>query len=154
MTVHGISRALDRSESFRDAVAASGVDADFSLVDGLDAPALAALWHVPALVVHDDGTRAVATRAEVEAFFGAALKHYASAGVVDTAPELLRADWLSPHLVQATVRWRPLDAAGDVKGDDEWVTYTLREGDEPHTLEVCVAVTHGGPAPVSVRGNA
>ncbi|GAB2524751.1 transcription-repair coupling factor [Microbacterium petrolearium] len=43
MTVHGISRALDRSESFRDAVANAGVDADFSLVDGLDAPALAAL---------------------------------------------------------------------------------------------------------------
>ncbi|OCG76598.1 transcription-repair coupling factor [Microbacterium sediminis] len=43
MTVHGIPRALDRSESFRDALANSGVDADFSLVDGLDAPALAAL---------------------------------------------------------------------------------------------------------------
>lgn len=119
-----------------------------------DASALADLWHVPALVVHDEGTRAVATRDEVEAFFAAAMRHYASAGVVDTSPELQRADWLSPHIVQVTVRWRPLDAAGDVKGDDEWVTYTLREGDEPHSLEVCVAVTHGGPPPVSVRGNA
>lgn len=125
---------------------------------GGDAPALADLWHVPALVVHDEGTRAVASHDEVEAFFRAAIDAYARAGVVDTAPEVVRADWLSPHLVQVTVRWRPLDAAGDVKGDDangdEWVTYTLREGDEPHALEVCVAVTHGGPPPASVRGNA
>jgi transcription-repair coupling factor (superfamily II helicase) len=41
--VHGILRALETAESFRDALAASAVDADLSLVDGLDAPALAAL---------------------------------------------------------------------------------------------------------------
>ncbi|MBF0815791.1 transcription-repair coupling factor [Microbacterium paludicola] len=43
MTVQGILRALETAESFRDALAASAVDADLSLVDGLDAPALAAL---------------------------------------------------------------------------------------------------------------
>ncbi|GAA2006542.1 transcription-repair coupling factor [Microbacterium ulmi] len=43
MTVPGIVRALEQAESFRDAVAAASVDADFSLVEGLDAPALAAL---------------------------------------------------------------------------------------------------------------
>lgn len=36
-------RALEQAESFRDAVAAASVDADFSLVEGLDAPLLAAL---------------------------------------------------------------------------------------------------------------
>lgn len=36
-------RALETAESFRDALTASAVDADLSLVDGLDAPALAAL---------------------------------------------------------------------------------------------------------------
>jgi transcription-repair coupling factor (superfamily II helicase) len=36
-------RALEQAESFRDAVAASSVDADFSLVEGLGAPLLAAL---------------------------------------------------------------------------------------------------------------
>ncbi len=35
-------RALEQAESFRDAVAAASVDAEFSLVEGLDAPALAA----------------------------------------------------------------------------------------------------------------
>ncbi|WP_309067364.1 transcription-repair coupling factor [Microbacterium sp.] len=43
MTVPGILRALQSAESFRDALSASAVDADLSLVDGLDAPALAAL---------------------------------------------------------------------------------------------------------------
>ncbi|MET0734370.1 MAG: DEAD/DEAH box helicase, partial [Microbacterium sp.] len=43
MTVPGIVRALEQAESFRDAVAAASVDADFSLVEGLDAPLLAAL---------------------------------------------------------------------------------------------------------------
>lgn len=43
MTVPGIVRALERAESFRDALAAASVDAEFSLVDGLDAPLVAAL---------------------------------------------------------------------------------------------------------------
>ncbi|TDN92381.1 transcription-repair coupling factor [Microbacterium sp. BK668] len=43
MTIPGIVRALEQAESFRDAVAAASVDADFSLADGLDAPLLAAL---------------------------------------------------------------------------------------------------------------
>lgn len=43
MTVPGIVRALEQAEPFRDAVAAASVDADFSLVEGLGAPLLAAL---------------------------------------------------------------------------------------------------------------
>ncbi|WP_169581205.1 transcription-repair coupling factor [Microbacterium thalassium] len=43
MTVPGIVRALEQAESFRDAVAAASVDGDFSLVEGLDAPLLAAM---------------------------------------------------------------------------------------------------------------
>ncbi|WP_197517557.1 transcription-repair coupling factor [Microbacterium karelineae] len=43
MTLSGILRALDTSQSFREAFQATSVDADLSLVDGLDAPGLAAL---------------------------------------------------------------------------------------------------------------
>ncbi|GAA3212064.1 transcription-repair coupling factor [Microbacterium terregens] len=43
MTVPGIVRALEQGESFRDAASAAPVDADFSLVEGLGAPLLAAL---------------------------------------------------------------------------------------------------------------
>ncbi|WP_434971146.1 transcription-repair coupling factor [Microbacterium sp. bgisy207] len=58
MTFPGISRALDRSEHFRDAVAAAVTDADVSVVDGLDAPLLTAVLrrridagNAPALLV-------------------------------------------------------------------------------------------------------
>ncbi|MGZ8804267.1 MAG: transcription-repair coupling factor [Microbacterium sp.] len=43
MTVPGIVRALEQADSFTDAAAAASVDADFSLVEGLDAPLLASL---------------------------------------------------------------------------------------------------------------
>ncbi|MFB8386374.1 transcription-repair coupling factor [Microbacterium sp. NPDC055910] len=58
MTVPGIVRALEQAESFRDAAGAASADADFSLVEGLDAPLLAALLdrrraagHPPMLLV-------------------------------------------------------------------------------------------------------
>ncbi|WP_409048394.1 transcription-repair coupling factor [Microbacterium sp. HA-8] len=43
MTIHGITRALARSGAFADGGAPASVDADFSLVEGLVAPTLAAL---------------------------------------------------------------------------------------------------------------
>ncbi|MEZ3159620.1 transcription-repair coupling factor [Microbacterium sp. BWT-B31] len=43
MTVSGILRALEQADRFQDAVAAASADSDFSLVEGLDAPLLAAL---------------------------------------------------------------------------------------------------------------
>ncbi|HEX5730063.1 hypothetical protein, partial [Microbacterium sp.] len=43
MTVPGIVRALEQADSFRDAAASASVDADFSLVEGLDTPLLASL---------------------------------------------------------------------------------------------------------------
>ncbi|MEJ1155939.1 MULTISPECIES: transcription-repair coupling factor [Microbacterium] len=43
MTVPGIVRALEQAEPFQDAVSVAPVNADFSLVEGLDAPLLAAL---------------------------------------------------------------------------------------------------------------
>ncbi|GAA5029128.1 transcription-repair coupling factor [Microbacterium fluvii] len=43
MTVPGIVRALEQAEPFREAVVAASRDGDFSLVEGLDAPLLAAL---------------------------------------------------------------------------------------------------------------
>ena len=42
VSLSGILRALESSESFREALAASASDVDLSLVEGLDAPAIAA----------------------------------------------------------------------------------------------------------------
>ncbi|WOF24350.1 transcription-repair coupling factor [Microbacterium betulae] len=75
MTVQGIVRALERDESFGDALAVAAGDADLSLVDGLDAPALAALLrrrrengHPPVLlVVAPTGRRAESLRAALTA---------------------------------------------------------------------------------------
>lgn len=75
MTVQGILRALETAESFRDALTSSAVDADLSLVDGLDAPALAALLgrriqagHPAALLaIAPTGRRAEALAAALEA---------------------------------------------------------------------------------------
>src|SRR5690606_36106078 len=43
VSLSGILRALEKSDSFREAFEATSVDADVSLVDGLDAPGLAEL---------------------------------------------------------------------------------------------------------------
>jgi transcription-repair coupling factor (superfamily II helicase) len=43
VTIPGIARALTQADSFRNAVGSASVDADFSLIAGLDAPLLAAL---------------------------------------------------------------------------------------------------------------
>ncbi|MBN9182148.1 MAG: hypothetical protein J0I66_03915, partial [Microbacterium sp.] len=43
MTVPGIARALAQSDTLRDALVAAPVDADFSLVEGVDAPLIAGL---------------------------------------------------------------------------------------------------------------
>jgi transcription-repair coupling factor (superfamily II helicase) len=78
-------RALTRAETFRDAVAAASVDSEFSVVDGLDAPLLAALVEQrraagrPAalLVIAPTGRRAEALGPALEAVLpGAALMHF------------------------------------------------------------------------------
>jgi len=85
VTVPGIVRALARSETFRDAAAAASVDGDFSLVDGLDAPLLAALLErrreagKPAvlLAVAPTGRRAEALGPALEALLpGAEVRHF------------------------------------------------------------------------------
>ncbi len=129
MTVPGIVRALEHAEPFRDAVAAASVDADFSLVEGLDAPLLAALVErrraagkPPAvLLVAPTGRRAESLGPAVEALLpGAEVLHFPawetlpherlspSAETVGTRLAVLRRiaawDGDSPLVVTASVR--------------------------------------------------
>ncbi|WP_183042362.1 transcription-repair coupling factor [Microbacterium sp. AG1240] len=85
MTVPGIVRALEQDESFREAMAAAVVDADLSLVEGLQAPALAGLLErrrsagKPAalLVVAPTGRRADSLGPALEALVpGAQVLHF------------------------------------------------------------------------------
>ncbi|WP_431779658.1 transcription-repair coupling factor [Microbacterium aurantiacum] len=74
MTVPGILRALEQAESFRDAVAAASVDADFSLVEGLDAPLVAALLERRRAAGHPPVVLVIAPTGRRAESFGPALR--------------------------------------------------------------------------------
>ncbi|WP_404433721.1 transcription-repair coupling factor [Microbacterium lacus] len=85
MTVPGILRALEQDDSFRDALGAASVDADFSLVEGLGAPLLASLIErrrsvgrpPMALVITPTGRRAESLGPALEALMpGAEVIHF------------------------------------------------------------------------------
>ncbi|WP_174150218.1 transcription-repair coupling factor [Microbacterium halophytorum] len=73
MTVHGILRALERSESYRDALAESAVDAELSCASGLDAPLLAALLERRRAAGHPPALLAIAPTGRRADALGAAL---------------------------------------------------------------------------------
>ncbi|MDX2375830.1 transcription-repair coupling factor [Microbacterium sp. LRZ72] len=76
MSIHGITRALARSDALRDGLVAASVDADFSLVEGLVAPTIASLLErrfaqgapAAALVVTPTGRRADQLAPALEAY--------------------------------------------------------------------------------------
>lgn len=129
MTVPGITRALAQSPTFADAVAAASVDAEFSLVEGLDAPLLAALLERRAsagkppalLVIAPTGRRVEALGPALEALLpGATVLHFPawetlpherlspSSETVGRRLDVLRriADWdaENPLVITASVR--------------------------------------------------
>ncbi|MBZ4485814.1 transcription-repair coupling factor [Microbacterium sp. cx-55] len=129
MTVPGIVRALTRAETFRDAAVAASVDNDFSVVEGLDAPLLAALVEKrrvdgkPAaiLVIAPTGRRAESLGPALQAVLpGADVRHFPawetlpherlspSAETVGRRLDVLRrvAEWdgVAPLIVTASVR--------------------------------------------------
>jgi transcription-repair coupling factor (superfamily II helicase) len=116
VTVPGISRALAQAETFREALSAASVDADFSLVEGVDAPLLAALIDrrrqagkaAALLVITPTGRRAEAVGPALEALVpGATVLHF-------PAWETLPHERLSPS---AEIVGRRLEALRDIS---EW----------------------------------
>ena len=90
----------------------------------------ATCWEVPALIVADQGTTAVATLREVEDFFGGAAKQYNDRGVTDTRPEVQSVTWLTDKLASVHVRWPYLDAKGQARPESEASTYVMRIGED------------------------
>ena len=110
----------------------------FTAADGAGA---AACWEVPALVVADEGTRAVASLDEVAGFFGGAAGQYHAQGVVGTRVEVQRIEWHTSRLASVTVRWPWLDAQGAEVGRAESSTYVVRlTGGE---AKICAVVMRG-----------
>lgn len=106
-----------------------------------DGPGAAACWEVPALVVADEGTRAVATLEEVAAFFGGAAKEYHAQGVTGTRVDLQRVEWHTQRLASATVRWPWLDAQGAEVGRAESSVYVVRV--DNGQARICAVVMRG-----------
>ncbi|WP_029144597.1 transcription-repair coupling factor [Microbacterium luticocti] len=167
MTVPGIARALAQAETVRDALAAASVDTDLSLVEGLDAPVLAALverrreaGRPPALlVITPTGRRADAIGPALQALMpGAAVLHFPawetlpherlspSAETVGRRLEVLRRarewaqsdpDLRAPLVVTASVRAALQPLAA---GLDEAEPLVLRAGARTHELREIAAM--------------
>jgi hypothetical protein len=106
-----------------------------------DGKAAAECWEVPALIVADQGTKAVATLAEVETFYGGAAKQYNDMGITSTRPEVQSITWMTEQLATVHVRWPYLDAHGKQRPESESSTYVMRfDGDQP---KINVAVMMG-----------
>ncbi|RYF15534.1 MAG: hypothetical protein EOO30_14170 [Comamonadaceae bacterium] len=106
-----------------------------------DGPAAAACWEVPALVVADEGTRAVSTLEEVAAFFGGAAKEYHAQGVTGTRVDVQRIEWHTQRLASVTVRWPWLDGQGAEVGRAESSVYVVRL--DGGAARICAVVMRG-----------
>lgn len=102
-----------------------------------DGEGAARCWEVPALVVHEQGTRAVAASSEVAAFFGGAQAQYHAQGVHGTRADVQCIEWHSASLASVTVRWPWLDGEGRELGKAESSVYLVRvRGDEARIFAV------------------
>jgi hypothetical protein len=84
---------------------------------------------LPALVLSDSGAIPVSEAAEVERFFGAAVKAYHAQGLLSTRPDVQRIEQLSDGLTAVDVRWPSFDAAG-VEKASERSYYILAAGED------------------------
>jgi hypothetical protein len=96
-------------------------------------------WVVPALVLSDDGTLAVAHSSEVEAFFAQGIEYYRSQGIMSTRPELERVEMLTDTLASVDVRWPGYDASG-TEISSERSHYIIHLGQDGQ-LRIRVALT-------------
>jgi hypothetical protein len=106
-----------------------------------DGRTIATMWDLPALLVWDQGIKAVTERNEVEQFFAGAKDQYNQRGITDTRAQILYLDRVTERIAVAKVRWPYIDARGNEVGEES-STYTLRRGDDGK-LKVCVVVMHG-----------
>lgn len=133
------------SSAHRDAAVRTFMQKFAAALSGGDAKAIALMWGVPALVMHDGGTRAVSTRQEVEAFFSGAKEQYAARGINEARPEIQSLDWLTERIVITKVRWPYIDTSGREIGEES-STYTLRQDDDGK-LNIIAIVMHGETKP-------
>jgi hypothetical protein len=103
--------------------------------------AIALLWQVPALVVSDEGVRAVNSSHEVEQFFSGAKDQYNEMGIREAHAEIQRMEHPTERIVMVEVRWPYVGDNGEELGEES-STYTLRRDDDGN-LKICAVVMHG-----------
>ncbi len=96
-----------------------------------DGDKVATMYEVPALIISDEGVRAISTTEEIAAFLGVTKREYNAMGVVDTRAEVIDLERIGTKLYVATVRWPHLDAAGKQVAEES-SDYTLRRDDKGH----------------------
>jgi hypothetical protein len=106
-----------------------------------DGSTIAGMWETPALVVSDQGVKAVASTAEVEAFFSGAAEQYTSRGILGTRADIVWFDQATDRVAIVQVRWPHLDKDGKEIGE-EVSTYTLHKADSGD-FKICAVVMHG-----------
>jgi hypothetical protein len=105
-----------------------------------DLPAIANCWELPALVLSDQGARAVIETTEIEQFFASAVEWYHAQGLVATKPSSVVINKLSERLVSVDARWSQIDTSG-VERPSEHSLYILSISDDgqPH-IRVAIAL--------------
>jgi hypothetical protein len=105
-----------------------------------DLPAIANCWDTPALVLSDQGARAVLEAAEVEKFFAGAVEWYHAQGVVATKPSSVEIKRLSERLVSVDALWSVIDATGEEKpGEHSNYILSISDDDQPR-IRVAIAL--------------
>lgn len=108
-----------------------------------DMPGVSRCWEVPALVLSDEGSIAVAEAAEIETFFAQAVEWYRSHGLVETKPQLEWVEMLSNRLISVNVRWSTLDAAGEEKSFERSHYILWRGEDGEPRIRVALTMSPG-----------
>jgi len=106
-----------------------------------DGKAAARVWEVPAFVLGDSMSIAVATFDQLAEFFAGARAQYNARGITDTRPEIISEDWISDDIVHVHVRWPYLDESKHEIGA-EASDYTISR-DAHGKLKIRVAVMRG-----------
>jgi PhnB protein len=94
-----------------------------------DLPGISGCYELPALVVSDAGTIAIAAREEIEAAFDGAAERYRAQGLVAARPAILRCEELTERLVSVDVGWDYLDELGNSAQQDGY-RYVVRFSEE------------------------
>lgn len=113
------------------------------LVEG-DVEAIAGLWEMPAMVIADEFVQGFDTHDDLAKLFQGAREHYASIGVTNTRPEIVRLDEITDRVVVVRTRWPWIDDDGHEMGAEN-STYTLRR-DGAGDWKIRLAIMHGTEA--------